>query len=86
MYPLDEKGKYLKAKSVGLPVVPLQPKRQNGYPREETFTLLFKIGSNKPLSEVIIDYTVQFYLTGKINKKIMSVPLKIVKGTVTARG
>jgi hypothetical protein len=86
VYRLKEKGHYLKAKSVGLPVVLLPPVRSNGSAYEEKFTLVFKIGPSKSLSDLIIDYADQFNLTGKVNKIIMTVPLHVSRGTVTARG
>lgn len=86
VYVLGEKGKYLKAQSVGLPVVPLQAAGRDGSSREESFTLVFKIGPRKLLSNLTIAYADQFFMTGKVNKIVLSLPLNAKKGTVTHRG
>ena len=86
VFRLSERGRYLKAKSVGLPVVPLQPKRRDGTSREESFTLVFKLKPHGYYSKVTIDYADQFFMTGKINKIVLSVPLQVSSGKVTSRG
>lgn len=84
--PLDGHGRYLKARSVGLPVVMLEPKRNNGTSSEESFAMVFKLQPSGYHSSETIYYADQFSLTGKINKIILSVSLKVTNGTVSARG
>ena len=81
-----DKGKYLKSQSVGLPSIPLQAMKGDGTSRVEKFTLIFNVGPNKSTANVILDYADQFFMTGKINKIIISVPLQIERGPVTSRG
>ncbi|MBN1577913.1 MAG: hypothetical protein JW913_15240 [Chitinispirillaceae bacterium] len=80
-----EEGKYLKPLSVGLPSIPLQAMKDNGSSRVEKFTLVYKIGTNASTT-IILDYADQFFMTGKINRIIISVPLLVERGTVTSRG
>jgi hypothetical protein len=86
VFPLDGHGRYLKARSVGLPVIMLEPKRDNRTSPEESFTMVFKLQPSGYHNNETIYYADQFSLTGKINKIILSVSLKVTNGTVTARG
>lgn len=86
VFRLDEHGRYLKAKSVGLPVVMLEPKRNNRIPPEEPFAMVFKLQPSGYHSSETIYYADQFSLTGKINRIILSVSLTVTSGKVTARG
>ncbi len=87
VYHIDpEKGEYLKPLSVGLPKIPLKAVDSRGKSREEPFTLIYKIGPDARLSSVVLDYADQFFMTGKINRIIISLPLQVSGGKVTSRG
>jgi hypothetical protein len=87
VYRLDlEEGKYLKPQSVGLPSIPLQAKKNDGTSHVEKFILVYKIGPNESATGIVLDYADQFFMTGQINKIILSVPLQVERGTVTSRG
>ena len=81
-----EEGKYLKPQSVGLPSIPLQAMKDDGTSHIEKFTLIYNVGPNISTANVILDYADQFFMTGQINKIILSVPLQIERGSVTSRG
>ena len=81
-----EEGKYLKPQSVGLPSIPLQAMKNDGTSRVEKFILIYNVGPDKSTANVILDYADHFFMTGQINKIIISVPLQIERGSVTSRG
>jgi|GEM_PF-3658979 len=86
VYRLDEQGRYLKAQSVGLPSILLAAMENDGSSREEEFTMIFKIGANEPISRIVLDYADQFFMTGKVNRIILSVPLHVTRAKVSSRG
>ncbi|MBN1757038.1 MAG: hypothetical protein JW863_01900 [Chitinispirillaceae bacterium] len=86
VYRLNEKGEFLKPQSVGLPTIPLQAMKSDGTSREEKFILIYHIGPEASISNVILDYADQFFMTGQINKIILSIPLDVHRGAVTSRG
>ncbi len=86
VYRLNDKGEFLKPQSVGLPSLPLQAMKADGTSREETFVLIYHIGGSKAVSRIVLDYADQFFMTGQINKIILSVPLAVEQGTVSSRG
>lgn len=86
VYRLDEQGRYLKAQSVGLPSILLPAAEKNGPSRDEEFTIIFKIGPNASTSNIVLDYADQFFMTGKVNRIILSVPLHVTRAKVSSRG
>jgi hypothetical protein len=86
VYRLNDKGEYLKPQSVGLPSLPLQAMKADGTSREESFVLIYHIGSNASIRNIILDYADQFFMTGQVNKIILSIPLEVQRGTVSSRG
>jgi hypothetical protein len=86
VYRLNENGEFLKPQSVGLPSIPLQAMKDDGSAREEVFVLLYHIGTGASTSNIILDYADQFFMTGQINKIILTIPLEVTRGQVTSRG
>ena len=86
VFRLDQKGTFLKPQSVGLPSLPLKAMNTDGSSYEEKFILIYHIGPGITVSDIILDYADQFFMTGQINRIILSVPLKVKKGPVTSRG
>jgi len=83
---LDDPGTYLKPLSVGLPSLPLAAMKPDGTSREEKFILVYKIEHPGTLTEITLDYADQFFMTGQINRIIISVPMHVSSGTVSYRG
>ncbi len=81
-----QEGRYLKPQSVGLPSIPLQPMKDDGSSRIEKFVLIYNIGPHQSTGDVILDYADHFFMTGKINKIVISVILRVEEGPVTSRG
>lgn len=86
VYRLNEKGTFLKPRSVGLPSLPLKAMKADGTSYPENFILIYQIGPDLAVSNIILDYADQFFMTGQINRIILSIPLIVESGTVTSRG
>lgn len=86
VYKLDDNGRFLKPRSIGLASIPMIAMNSKGWSREEPFTLIYEIGHSVNLTDITLFYADQFMLTGQINKIVIAVPLHVTSGIVTHRG